>query len=155
MKTVVLILLIMLCCRRLSAQSNVGSTIVEGGRALIELIKVIKMPKRKAADKPVEVSSKKELSSENCYLKQQSDLCFLNSTDQSLVISIYRRSGDSYEESPFTMKVISRKEECWFALKAGIYKYKIEIDRGLMNLLLREGEFKLEACENMLREIKE
>ncbi|MBK7734438.1 MAG: hypothetical protein IPI36_03970 [Chitinophagaceae bacterium] len=40
-------------------------------------------------------------------------------------------------------------------VKSSIYKYKIEQDATTGKTILSEGEFKLEACENMVREISE
>ena len=155
MKPIIITLACLISFSIANAQSNPASDIVEGGKALVELIKIFKTPKKNLGAPVPKSQHQSEYSDDNCETRQQSDLCFKNSTSQSVIISIFRRNGNTYETIPFTMKVISQKEECWFELKAGIYKYKIEIDAGFLNTTLREGEFKLEACENMQREIKE
>ncbi|MEO5967069.1 MAG: hypothetical protein ABIP69_02310 [Ferruginibacter sp.] len=155
MKTLHLIIILLFLFHSVKSQVIVTSPVVEGGKALVELIRIFKTPKKNMGTHSDKNFEKFELSDDNCMVKQQSDLCFKNNTSQSIMISIYRRNGTSYEEQPFTMKVLSQKEECWFELKAGIYKYKIEIDSGIYNSTLREGEFKLEACDNMEREIKD
>lgn len=155
MKRLILSILCFINSSLIYAQTNPVSDIVEGGKALVELIKIFKTPKKNLGIPFPKNQHQTDYNDENCETLQQSDLCFKNSSSQSVIISIYRRNGKSYETSPFTMKVISQKEECWFDLKAGIYKYKIEVDAGILNTLLREGEFKLEACENMQREIKD
>ena len=155
MKPIKAIIVCLFCFSNIYGQISTSATLVEGGKALVELIKIFKTPKKNLGTRTIKNSEKIEYSDESCETKQLSDLCFKNSTSNSVIISIYRRNGNDYEEKPFTMKVLSQKEECWFELKAGIYKYRIEIDSGIYNALLREGEFKLEACDNMEREIKD
>ena len=155
MKILPIIILFILIYSSTFAQIVTTSPVVEGGKALVELIKIFKTPKKNLGSVVYKNSEMLEYPDESCLTKQESDLCFKNSSSQSLIISIYHRIGTVYEEKPFTMKVLSQKEECWFELKAGIYKYKIEVDAGILYTTLREGEFKLEACENMEREIKD
>jgi hypothetical protein len=54
------------------------------------------------------------------------------------------------------MKVLPKNQECWYDLKSGIYKFKIEIEGedDDERIMYREGEMKLVACENVFREIK-
>ncbi|HRB22324.1 MAG: hypothetical protein IPO46_06480 [Chitinophagaceae bacterium] len=136
------------------AQSSTEK-IIEGSKTLLELIKVIKTPRQNTSPQNLTAASHTATSADSCAIKQRSDLCYKNSSSKVLAISIYRRNGDVYDNLPFTMKVIAQKQECWYELRAGIYKYKIEADSDLGKTLLNEGEFKLEACENMIREITE
>lgn len=132
---------------------NTAYTIIEGSRTLVELIKVFRTPRQQiAADRRTGNGSSLV---DSCEIRQRSDLCYSNKSSRSLVITIYRRMDDGYEAQPFTMKVLSQKEECWFEMRAGIYKYRIELDATPTRVLLREGEFKLESCENMKREISD
>ncbi|MBP6987821.1 MAG: hypothetical protein KBB58_06035, partial [Ferruginibacter sp.] len=114
-----------------------------------------KTPRQNTSPQNLTAASHTATSADSCAIKQRSDLCYKNSSSKVLAISIYRRNGDVYDNLPFTMKVIAQKQECWYELRAGIYKYKIEADSDLGKTLLNEGEFKLEACENMIREITE
>lgn len=50
------------------------------------------------------------------------------------------------------MKALANKQECWYELHSGIYKYKIETDINNVKSLFSEGEMKLQPCDNMLRE---
>lgn len=136
---------------------NTASTIIEGSRTLVELIKVFRTPRQQIVGdrRAGNGSNGNAISIDSCEIRQRSNLCYSNKSSRSLVITIYRRTDDGYEAQPFTMKVLSQKEECWFELKAGIYKYRIELDATPNKVLLREGEFKLEACENMKREISD
>ncbi|MBK9957172.1 MAG: hypothetical protein IPP11_01025 [Chitinophagaceae bacterium] len=127
--------------------------IVEGSKTLVELIKVIKTPRQNLTAQNFTPANNN--AADSCVLKQRSDLCYKNNSSKVLTISIYKRNGDVYDTLPFTMKVLAQKQECWYELRAGIYKYKIEQDATSGKTILSEGEFKLEACENMVREILE
>lgn len=147
---------ILLFAQHLSAQTA-AYTIIEGSRTLVELIKVFRTPRQQVVGdrRAGNGSNSNSLSIDSCEIKQRSDLCYSNKSSRSLIITIYKRTEEGYEAQPFTMKVLSQKEECWFEMRAGIYKYRIELDATPTRVLLREGEFKLEACENMKREISD
>jgi len=121
---------------------------IEGGKTLVELISVLKK-----ARSPV--STVKPDIKDSCALKQLADLCFKNSSFRDLAVSLYRRIDAAYEVQPFTVKVLPKKQECLYELKSGIYKYRIEADSGAVRILLSEGEFRLQPCDNMKRELKE
>jgi hypothetical protein len=126
------------------------SNLIEGGKTLVELISVLK--KNKTASTP-NLTGKNVIDS--CAAKQTADLCFKNSSNKDLAISLYKRTDAGYEAQPFTMKVITKKQECWYELRSGIYKYKIEIDTGSAKTVMSEGELRLQPCDNMQREITE
>jgi hypothetical protein len=147
----IFLIMIALVHQTTSAQTNTTANLIEGGRALIELITVLK--KTKAVTTTAIADNKAILDS--CAIKQKSDLCFKNSSTKDLAISLYKRTEAGYEALPFTMKVITKKQECWYELRSGIYKYKIEIDIGGVKTLMSEGELKLQPCDNMQREISE
>ncbi len=146
----VLFIIISLAYLTTNAQ-NTTTKIIEGGRALIELITVLK--KSKTTNTSTLTDNKVGIDS--CATKQKADLCFKNSSLKDLVISLYKRTDTGYEAQPFTMKVITKKQECWYELRSGIYKYKIELDIGGVKTLISEGELKLQPCDNMQREISE
>jgi len=150
MKTVTGTILCVLLFYITKAQTKT-SDIIEGGKALVELISVLK--KGKVEGPSSLIAGKTRIDS--CAVKQQSDLCFKNSTAKDLVISIYKRNDGGYEIQPFTVKVIAKKQECLYELHSGIYKYRIEVDSGGVKTLLNEGEMKLQPCDNMQREITE
>lgn len=122
---------------------NKPNPVIEGGKTLLELIRVFKTPRQTAAV------------SDSCALKQTNDLCFKNSSTKILAVSIYKRTDSGYDARPFSLKILPAKEECLYEMKAGIYKYRIEIEGIQGKPVLTEGELKLQACENMQREIKE
>ena len=131
------------------AQNNTASNIIEGGKTLVELVRVFKTP-RNTMTTPAIVERK-----DSCSIKNVSDISFKNSTDKGLYISLYKRNGSVYEANVLTMKVLPKAQETVFELRAGIYKFKIEIDgEDDERTIYREGEMKLVACENIVREIK-
>ena len=54
-----------------------------------------------------------------------------------------------------TMKVLPKNQEWLYEVKAGVYKMKLETDEPEGKKLFREGEIKLNACDNLIKEIKE
>jgi hypothetical protein len=132
-----------------SSQNNTASDIIEGGKTLVELVRVLKMPKHTMVQQ--DIVEKKD----SCLLKNISDLCFKNSSVKNIYVSLVKRNGNAYEANVLTMMVLPKNQECWYELKAGIYKFKIETDgEDDERVLYREGEMKLAACKNLLNEIK-
>jgi hypothetical protein len=147
MRIITFIIISLSTSNYLKAQTT-KSNLIEGGRALVELISVLKK------NKP-NVSSNQKSVEDSCSIKRASDLCFKNSSNRDLSISLFKRSASGYDALPFTMKVITKQQECWYELHSGIYKYKIDIDNAGIKTTLSEGELKLNPCDNMIREIKE
>ncbi len=133
-----------------SAQNTTAENIIEGGKALVELVKVLKMPAY-AGYQPQVVEKV-----DSCTLKNIADLCFKNSTSQSLYISLYKRNGNNYEPNVLTITILPKNQECWYEIKSGIYKFKIELEAegDEERTVYREGEMKLAACEKVVKEIK-
>ncbi|HMK05418.1 MAG TPA: hypothetical protein VK489_14550 [Ferruginibacter sp.] len=132
-----------------SAQNNTVSNIIEGGKTLVDLVRVFKAP-RYTMQAPAIVEKK-----DSCSLKNVSDLSFKNSTDKGLYITLYKRNGSAYEPNVLTMKVLPKAQEILYELRSGIYKFKIEIDgEDDERIVYREGEMKLNACENIIKEIR-
>ena len=73
-----------------SAQSNTASNIIEGGKTLVELVRVFKTPKYIMPLQPV-VEKK-----DSCAIKNTTDLCIKNSTAKPLLVSLYKRNGNVY-----------------------------------------------------------
>jgi hypothetical protein len=134
------------------AQNSTASNLIEGGKTLVELVRIFKTPKNNVVSNAVQESTK----TDSCTLKNISDLCFKNSTGKSLYISLYKRNGTVYETVPLTIKVLPKVQECLYELRAGIYKFKIEMDGDAdKKITFREGEIKLMACENAVKEIRQ
>ena len=132
-----------------SAQNNTAGNIIEGGRVLVELVRVLKIPKSNMI--PHAVAERKD----SCFVKNICDLCLKNASGKSVVVSLYKRSGNGYEAGILSCKILPRNQECWFELRSGIYKLKIEKEDDKDLQLYQEGELKLVACSNTFREIKD
>ena len=148
MRIIILIIFSFLVINVSKAQLT-ASNLIDGSRTLVELISVFKK------SKPATLMPVDKNAVDSCAIKQLADLCFKNSSSTDIAISLYRRVETAYEAQPFTVKVLPRKEECLYELKSGIYKYRIEVEKSGVKNVLNEGEFKLQPCDNMKREIKE
>lgn len=131
-----------------SAQTTTASNIIEGGKTLVELVRVFKTPKYIMPFHPV-VEKK-----DSCAIKNITDLCIKNSTAKPLLVSLYKRNGNVYDAGVLTLKILSKNQECLYELNAGVYKVKFEIEEDDEKKIIREGEIKLIACENIFKEIK-
>ncbi len=149
--TIIVLLFLGTVCR---AQVKAGD-VIDGAKTLVELVNIFKKkPKVNIASNTTPSDAGKE-AGDSCDEKQLADLCFKNSSAKSITISIYKKAGESYSTSPFTIKVLSNAQECWYELKAGIYKYKIEVENAGVKSVFREGDIKLNPCDKMEREITE
>jgi hypothetical protein len=132
-----------------SAQNNTAANIIEGGKTLVELVRVFKTPKNSLV--PTETVTEKK---DSCALKNTTDICIKNSTGKSLLVSLYKRNGNVYETGILSLKILPKNQECLYELKSGVYKIKIEKEENAVKVNFREGEIKLNACENVFKEIK-
>jgi hypothetical protein len=131
------------------AQNNTTANIIEGGKTLVELVRVFKTPKTSLVPEPV---TAKRIDS--CALKNTTDICVKNSAGKTLLVSLFRRNGNLYEAAVLSLKILPKNQECLYELKSGVYKIKLETEENGIKTSLREGEIKLNACENVFREIK-
>ena len=79
---------------------------------------------------------------------------YKNSTAKPLLVSLYKRNGNVYDAGVLTLKILPKNQECLYELKAGVYKVKFEIEEDDEKKIIREGEIKLIACENIFKKIK-
>jgi hypothetical protein len=132
-----------------SAQNNTAANIIEGGKTIVELVRVLKTPKTTLVSEP---TMPKRVDS--CSVKSSTDICIKNSVGKPLLVSFYRRNGNAYESAVLSLKILPKNQECLYELKSGVYKIKLETEENGIKTNLREGEIKLNACENVFREIK-
>ncbi len=131
-----------------TAQNNTANNIIEGGKTLVELVRVFKTPKYA---QPLKTTVEKK---DSCALKNITDMSIKNSMEKPLLVSLYKRNGNLYETGFLSLKILPKTLEYLYDLKAGVYKIKFEIEEGTTKKLIREGEIKLNACEHMFKEIK-
>jgi hypothetical protein len=132
-----------------AAQNTTTANIIEGGKTLVELVRVFKTPKTSLVSEPPAVKRV-----DSCSIKNTTDICFKNSVGKPLLVSLFRRNGNAYETAVLSLKILSKNQECLYELKSGVYKIKLETEENGIKTSLREGEIKLNACENVFREIK-
>jgi len=131
-----------------AAQNNTASNLIEGGKTLVELVRVFKSPKNNMPQQ--NLVEKKD----SCSIKNISDLCIKNNTAKTLLVNLYKRNGNGYDASVLSMRILPKNQEYFYELKSGIYKMKLETEEGEIKKAFREGEVKLNACENLVKEIK-
>jgi hypothetical protein len=135
-----------------TAQNNTASNIIEGGKTLVELVRIFKSPKNLIYGAPQQNIVEKK---DSCMVKNITDFCIKNSTTNPLLVSLYRRNGNVYEPGVLTLKILAKGQECLYEIKAGIYKIKFEAeDEDEEKKIIREGEMKIVACTNFFQEIK-
>lgn len=129
------------------AQNTIANDVVEGGKAIIELIRVLKTPRTAfTATAPARTDS--------CAYYRQADISYKNKTDKTIYISLFYRTGSSYDAKPMSLSVAPGSQETLYEVRSGIYKYRIEKDENGQRVLLHEGELKLNPCQKTVREIK-
>jgi hypothetical protein len=143
------ILLLLLVCFTVgaNAQNSIASDFVEGGKTIVELIRVIKTPKTTIV--PAAYNNP-----DSCGIKKLADISFKNKTDKPVQVILYLRIGNGYENIPHAMSISPSTQESLYELKAGIYKYVIQTDAAGQKTTLHEGELKLQPCEKSVKEIK-
>lgn len=146
MKTYLLIA-VMFIPAILQAQPANISDYLDGGKTLIELIKVIK-PQKTA------LSAASYSSPDSCVLRKKADISYKNKTEKMMLVSLYFRAGNIYEPQPLSLMLSPYSQESLYDVRSGIYKYKIESDVNGLKTVLHEGELKLQPCEKSVREIK-
>ena len=131
----------------LHAQNAITSDFVEGGKVLIELIKVIRTPRPVSA--PASYSS-----TDSCVSKKLADISFKNKTDKTVWVSLYLRNGNIYDTPALSLKLSAYSQESLYDLKTGIYKYTIESEVEEAMVIIHQGELKLQPCDKLVKEIK-
>ena len=71
-----------------------------------------------------------------------------------MLVSLYRRNGNICEVGFLPLKILPKNQEIIYEIKAGIYKIKYEMEEDDVKKIIRQGEIKLIACENIFKEIK-
>ena len=130
-----------------SAQPTSASNLLDGGKTLIELIRVLKPSK-------ASLTTAAYQSPDSCSLKKKADISFRNKTDKTMIVSLFFRTGNMYEAQPVSLQLSASSQESLYELRAGIYKYRIEADSAGQRTLLHEGELKLSPCEKAVKDIK-
>ncbi|MBL0056309.1 MAG: hypothetical protein IPP31_08940 [Chitinophagaceae bacterium] len=125
---------------QLNAQSN-QSSLIEGGKLLVELVKVFKK------EGPAKTGSDQ--------LNGKSDLCFSNTTRDTLSVEVFKKLNDTvYRSLPFSLNLSGVTQECLLELNPMVYHYRISKRSNGLPQTLVEGDLRLMPNEKMQREIK-
>ena len=143
-----ILLLVAVClCTEMKAQNATSADLVEGGKVMVELIRVFKTPKTAML-----VTANNN--TDSCGLKKLGDISFKNKTGKMIQVSLYLRIGNAYELKPLLLNISTSSRETLYDIKSGIYKYKVETEVDGVKITLHEGELKLQSCEKLQKEIK-
>jgi hypothetical protein len=146
MKTVIFLLLAGNCFTA-TAQNNLTANILEGGKTLVDLIRIFKTPKTtNTANNTIALT-------DSCSIKNLADITYKNSGTRAVFISLYKRNGTAYSLAPLTLKIQAASRESLYEIPAGIYKFKMEYAEGETRVLYKEGEIKIQPCDKLQKEI--
>ncbi len=144
---IILLILVMFAPVVLHAQNAITSNVVEGGKTLIELIRVIRTPRQA----PLTASYGY---TDSCASRRLADISFKNKTDKTVQVLLYLRNGNTYDTPALSLKLSPFSQESLYELKTGIYKYTIETEVEEATVIMHQGELKLQPCDKLVKEIK-
>lgn len=150
----ILFLLLAGICLHTQAQRNTANNIIEGGRIVVDILRLIKSPKNSMAFTSGAIQPSL-ISTDSCATKSLGNICYKNSSGKNLYITLYKRNGNAYSALPLTLAMLNNSKECLYEIQSGIYKYKIEYENeDEKRVILREGEMKIAACDDRQEELK-
>ena len=118
-----------------SAQSKTTiDQAVEGGKVLVELIKVF------SGDRDKEETT-------GCR-GRHADLCIVNARDTSLTVIVTQRTSLDTRE----LVITKGNQECSLQLAIGVWTYDIKLGGSLHSI--RKGDLLIEGCNNLTMTIK-
>jgi len=113
--------------------STTTNTVIESGRLVVELIKVL--------------NAKKDQEHNSGCKDSYADLCIENKSEGSISVSLLHRLSGEVRE----VVVMSGGKECCLQAKAGVWTYDLKLPGSPLSL--RKGDLKLEGCNNLVMNI--
>lgn len=107
---------------------------VEGGKVLIELIKVF--------------SNDKEKNEANGCKGRHADICVVNARDTTLTVILATREANEIRE----LIITTESRECCLQLPVGVWTYELKLSG--MVTPMRKGDLLIEGCNNVTMTIK-
>jgi hypothetical protein len=129
--TSILLWALMPCCS--DAQAT-ASPVIEGGKLVVELIKVI--------------GAKKETTHGTGCKDAYADLCIENQSAGSISVSFRHRISNEARE----VVVLPAGKECSLQMGVGVWTYDLKIPGN--NISIRKGDLMVEGCNNLTMNIK-
>ena len=135
MKSVAIGLCLVLSSVRMNGQSeNAAKQVIEGGKVVVELIKVL--------------AAKKDLDKNPGCKNAYADVCIVNeSAGPLLAIFIHRNTGEKRE-----MVIQSKTKECSLQAAIGVWTYDLRDPQSPYSI--RKGDILIEGCQNLTMNIK-
>jgi len=136
MKTIAVSLcLVLFCFARTEGQTkNTTDQVIEGGKVVVELIKVL--------------TGKKDLEKNPGCRGTYADLCVVNETPGSIAVVLRQRNNDDERE----MVILPAMRECSLQIPVGVWNY--DLRPGNSNQSIRKGDLLIEGCQNLIMNIK-
>ena len=116
------------------AQKDTPAQLLEGGKMILEAIRLFKLDKEKKKEK-------------DCTLS----ICFDNQTAERVKIFVQSILMEE-EEIPIEIYSSAGNQDCSYSITAGIYSYEVQSEEGD---ILRKAEVNVKACRAVLIEVKE
>ena len=135
MKSVAIGLCLVLYSFNMNGQTeNAAKNVIEGGKVVVELIKVI--------------VAKKDLDKNPGCKNSYADVCIVNeSAGPVLAILIHRISGEKRE-----MVIQSKTKECSLQAAIGVWTYDLREPQNPYSI--RKGDILIESCQHLTMNIK-
>ena len=128
------LLLLAMNCPSYGQDNSVIDQAVEGGKVLVELIKVIGRDKDKSTNSGCK--------------GRHADLCITNARDSSLTVAMTHRTSNETRE----LVIIPEGQECSLHMQIGVWTYELKLLGSLA--ILRKGDLLIEACDDMAMSVK-
>jgi hypothetical protein len=116
------------------APASSSSKVIEGGKVVVELIRAI--------------ASKKEQDRDPGCKNNHADLCIINQSNSSLIVSLLHRQTEETRE----VVVLPGGKECSLQAKVGVWTYDLKYPGSPLSL--RKGDLLMQGCNNMEMTIK-
>ncbi len=130
----------------LSAQENSNDNInliVEGGRVVVDLIKVLNQNKK----------SKNTTTTKGDCENEVAKLCFQNNSPNKVKILIQQKEETT--SSLAELVILTKGQECSFFVHKGIYQYEVISLIEEQESTTKKGEIYLQLCEEIQMEVHE
>lgn len=117
-----------------SASNTKTNEVIEGGKLVVELIKVL--------------GNKKEHETDTGCKNTFADLCIENQTKGSLSVTLLHRSTGETRD----IVVQAAGKECFLQARIGVWTYDLKQTGSLISI--RKGDLLIEGCNNLAMTIK-
>lgn len=110
------------------------SDVIEGGKLIVELVKVL--------------GTKKETIRDDGCKGQHADLCVVNETPSSITVSLEQHTSHEKRE----VVILPAGKECFLRAGIGVWTYDLKYSGQLTSI--RKGDVLIEGCNNLTMTIK-